>query len=81
MNLLQKTSALIKSGTVVVAIAVAAINFSQTNNKSNFSSVAKIADADATVLCQGSSGFCSGSYTDSNGVVHYYTVSNSENAN
>jgi len=78
MNLLQKKSTLIKSGIVVVAMAVAAINFSQTNNKSNFSSATKIDDANAAT-CVGSTGFCSGSFTDSNGVVHYYTVSNSEN--
>jgi len=80
MNLFQKKSALIKSGIVVVAMAVAVINFSQTNNKSNISSVAKIPDANAGALCSGTSGFCSGSFTDSNGVVHYYTVSNSENS-
>lgn len=78
MNLLQKKSTLIKSGIVVVAMAVAAINFTQTNNKSNLSSVTKVADANAAT-CYGTTGFCSGSFTDSQGVVHYYTVSNSEN--
>ena len=54
MNFFSKKSNLIKSGLAVVAIAVAVVNYSQSNAKGRPASIDKISDANATDHCQSS---------------------------
>jgi uncharacterized membrane protein len=73
MNLFLKTSTLLKTGLAVAAVAVAAVNFSQTN--ANTERVLTVSDANALDCLSAANKLCTG-YT-SDGLYHEAT--NSEN--
>jgi hypothetical protein len=75
MNLFFNTSALLKSGLAVAAIAVAVINFSQTNNYAKIAGAISNANAAPLGCITAQNQVCSGYSTDG----LFWSVSNAEN--